>query len=122
MKRTILSAYRSSLASKVPSRNRVHMRPSKPIKSFSEMVGPELRQLRGKVLNLDPAGLGVIASCEVETEVYAFTFDKIKGYSGESVKNLTLRVGSIVNVWLSSSMVVRVQAAAEEKPQQAAIA
>ncbi len=46
----------------------------------------------GVVVRVNPAGLGVVKDARSE-QLYAFTFDQIRDYHGESPAEIGLRVG-----------------------------
>jgi len=49
-------------------------------------------QLGGKILEVIPTGLCFVVDAS-SGKVYPFTFDKIRGYRGETVRELGLRSG-----------------------------
>jgi len=78
----------------------------------------------GRVLRLDKVGLGIIVSdaseAQIEEKEYPFTFDKIEGYKGESLKDLAkelgLSDGQAVKFTLDGDDLVR-EVTVEDRPQ-----
>lgn len=54
-----------------------------------------LEQHEGKVLRVNEAGLGIVED-ERSRQQFVFTFDKIRGYRGESPREIGLRAGAHV--------------------------
>ena len=53
---------------------------------------------RGKVVYLTATGLAMVEECVAgATATYGFTFDKIRGYRGESPREIGLAVGTEVD-------------------------
>jgi hypothetical protein len=50
---------------------------------------------QGRIVQVSDTGVGVIEGLS-DQSAYAFTFDKIRGYRGESVREMALRAGTSV--------------------------
>jgi len=61
----------------------------------------------GKIGRIEDSGLGVLID-EQSSTAYAFSLDKIEGYSGESIKSLPVRKGSIVKFRIENEEVISV--------------
>ena len=64
----------------------------------------------GVVLEVTKDGLGFLEE-EQSKKRFAFTFDKIRGYRGETVRELGIRVGSRVRFITAGPLVERVELA-----------
>ena len=62
-------------------------------------------QLRGKVLRVVPTGLCFVEEASTG-KVYPFTFDKIRGYRGETVRELGLRSGLCVRFTVGETSLI----------------
>lgn len=59
---------------------------------------------KGEIVRIEPFGLGFLKPADSEQQ-FAFGFDQIAGYRGESLRDLNLRVGTTVSFDLHNGIV-----------------
>jgi hypothetical protein len=81
-----------------------------------DLVG-QISETFGTVILIDNIGYGVVCQDGTDKKFF-FTFDKIPGYRGESLKELPLQEGTHVSFIAHQQVITRLEPSTEANPQR----